>query len=109
MTRASKKSKVPQVKLATEPEIRDWLIARIAQLAETSPEAIDTDRPFADFGLDSVQVAELSGDLEFALGRSVPETAPWEYPTIALLAAFLSGREEVAAKAPASDWDDGQW
>jgi len=79
-----------QCKLTTESEIQNWLRIRIAELVETLPEAIDVDRPLADFGLDSVQIAGLSGDLEIALGRPVPETAAWEHPTVGRLSAFLT-------------------
>jgi acyl carrier protein len=104
-----KKRNAPQVRIGTESEIRDWLIGRVAEFAETSRSDIDIDRSIADFGLNSVQIAELAGDLELALGRSVPETAPWDYPTIALLAAFLSGHGDVAGKTQAWDLDDGRW
>jgi acyl carrier protein len=104
----AKKAKAPQEQISSESDIRDWLFARIAQITEASAGDIDPERPLADFGLDSVQIAELSGDLEVALGRPIPETAPWEYPTIAALAAFLNNPDKVAD----SSWqglDNGQW
>jgi acyl carrier protein len=108
MIRLRKKKKAPRETLSNESEIRDWLSVRVAQIAETSPEDVDPDRPLADFGLDSVQIAEISADLEDAIGRPVPETAPWEYPTIATLAAFLSNPERVSA-AHGGGLDTSQW
>ena len=107
--RRKSKAVAPQVRISTESEITAWLVARIAQFLVTSPDTIDTGRPFADFGLDSVQIAGLSGDLEGALGRPISETAPWEYPTIALISAFLSGREMESRGAQAPAWDTGEW
>ncbi len=75
----------------TAPQIETWLVKAIARSLRIPPDQIDPQRPFADFGIDSVAAVELSGDLEDFLGKQVAPTVVWDYPTIALLAAHLAG------------------
>jgi acyl carrier protein len=82
--------------LPTATSVEQWLVANIARLAEISPARIDVDRPFSEFGLESVQLFELSGDLEEFLGRSLPETVVWDYPTIRTLAHYLASGESLS-------------
>ena len=72
-------------------EIADWLAARIARLVGASAESIDRDRPFAAFGLGSVQAVALAGELEERLYRSLPATLVYDHPTIESLARHLAG------------------
>ena len=67
------------------------------------PALVGFDTPFAALGLDSVRTVELVTELSRWLGRQVPETAPWEYPTIARLAAVLTGEPDVLATGPNAD------
>jgi acyl carrier protein len=77
----------------TETSIREWLVSRIAATARIQPEEVDTDRPFAEFGMDSMQLFELSGDLQKFLGYKISEIIAWDYPTIEKLAQYLSSPE----------------
>jgi myxalamid-type polyketide synthase MxaB len=79
-------------------EIEDWLIAQLAGRLGLSPDDVDPAQPFAAYGLDSLRMVSLAGDLERYLGRSLPPTLAWDYPTITALAAHLSG--ETAVEAP---------
>ena len=56
------------------------------------PDGIDPTLPFAYYGLDSVAAVGVSGALEALLGRKLPPTLTWDYPTIELLAAHLAQR-----------------
>nr|VFJ49400.1 MAG: HAD-superfamily phosphatase, subfamily IIIC/FkbH-like domain-containing protein/thioester reductase domain-containing protein [Candidatus Kentron sp. FW] len=71
--------------------ITSWLTAKIAKLAGIPPEQIDTDHPFAHYGLDSVAAAGLSGELGDWLGKPLPATVVYEYPTIDALARHVAG------------------
>lgn len=64
----------------------DWLVQRFAQLAETAPEDIDLDRPFADYRLDSAVAVTVSAEFSRWLGQELPITLFWEHPTIRSLA-----------------------
>lgn len=71
--------------------IRRWLTARIAASLELRADDIDETLPFSSYGLDSVAAIGLSGELEQWLGRRLPPTLTWDYPTIELLADHLAG------------------
>lgn len=45
-------------------------------------------------GLTSLLALELRNRLERALGRPLPATLTWNYPTVAALAAHLSGADK---------------
>src|SRR5581483_10077970 len=86
-------------------EIRAWLVARLARQLATTPERVNTDVSFADFGLDSLGLVTIAGELEKWLQRPVSPTLLYEAPTISLLAAALARAPEeqaVAAPAPVS-------
>ncbi|MDI4664964.1 AMP-binding protein [Xanthobacter autotrophicus] len=78
-----------------ETWVRDWLGRHL----NLSPDAIERDRAFAEYGLDSVLGVALARDLAAPLGRPVDLTVVWEASTLAGLLARL--RETGAASAGA--------
>lgn len=82
----------------TEANVQEWLVTHIAAMAQIGPEDVDVDRPFAEFGMDSMQLFQLSGDLQKFLGHEVSEVVAWDYPTIAQLSRHLG----EAFEAPVS-------
>ncbi|MET3355862.1 UNVERIFIED_ORG: long-chain acyl-CoA synthetase [Xanthobacter viscosus] len=78
-----------------ESWVRDWLGRHL----NLSPGAIERDRAFAEYGLDSVLGVALARELAAPLGRSVDLTLVWEASTLAGLLARL--REAGAASAGA--------
>ena len=83
----------------TEAILQDWLVTQIAAAAQLQPQDLDVDRPFAEFGMDSMQLFQLSGDLQKFLGREVSEIVAWDYPTIAQLSKHLTEDAEIPAAA----------
>ncbi len=83
--------------------IESWIISQLAQRLRTVPAAIDLNKPFADYGLDSVAAVELVHALRTWLQSSgrdstVEVTDLWDFPTIAALACHLEGdRQPVSA------------
>jgi len=92
-------------------EIRRWVVRRLAEHLKWNEDLIDPSRPFAAFGLDSVTMVGISGELQGWLGRAVPPTLLYDAPNIdalsraltpeegdaePLLAAPLGGREPIA-------------
>jgi acyl carrier protein len=75
-------------------KIMNWLTARISREISISPDAIRPDEPLTYYGLASVQVLTLVGDLEDFLGARLHPSIAWEYPTIALLADHLASIDE---------------
>jgi acyl carrier protein len=83
----------------TEASVQEWLVTHIAIVAQIKPEDVDIDRPFAEFGMDSMQLFQLSGDLQKFLGQEVSEIVAWDYPTIAQLSRHLASGSESPARA----------
>jgi acyl carrier protein len=74
-----------------EEQLEQLLSTLVAREAALDPKAIDIHKPFAYYGLDSLAAVTLSGELETALGRRLPATLAWDYPTISHLARHLAG------------------
>jgi len=80
-----------------EDEIRAWLIRRLSEKLHVDPAAIDTAAPFADFAIDSKEAVLISGDLQRNLGRPLPATLLYEYPTIDHLSEHLAASDKSEA------------
>ncbi|EDX86329.1 KR domain family [Synechococcus sp. PCC 7335] len=89
----SEEFSVVLAELATEQEkiqaVETWLTNRIAQAAQIAPTEIDRHEPLASYGLGSLQVVEMSTELEAWLGYPVMPTIVYDFPTIATLARQL--------------------
>ncbi len=70
--------------------IQVWLINQITERLGIEPDEIDLDEDFADYGLNSIEAVNLSGDLENILGRRLPPTILWDYPNIHALSQYLA-------------------
>jgi 8-amino-7-oxononanoate synthase len=75
----------------TAASLKTWLANKLAEILQTSAADLDLDRDFADYGLDSVEAVNLSGELENFLGKRLPPTLLWDYPSISSLAEHLEG------------------
>jgi acyl carrier protein len=78
-----------------ESFLLDWLIARAGAAGGDA----DRDRPFAEYGLDSLAAVELSVELEQWLHVQLTPIVAWNYPTPAALARYLA---ELASGVAAS-------
>jgi 6-methylsalicylic acid synthase len=66
------------------------------------PGDVETRRPLAELGLDSIMGLMIRNRAERALGVRVPATALWNHPTIDAFADLLDRRLAEAAGAPAA-------
>ena len=71
-------------------EIVSWLIERVARHAKLPPQSIDLTIDFDSYDLDSLEVVNITVELEKLLGRRLPPSLLYEYPNIHLLADHLS-------------------
>ena len=69
--------------------VEAWLTNRIAQRLQISPAEIDRQEPLASYGLDSLQVIEMSAELEAWLKQPVFPTIVYDFPTVEALARQL--------------------
>lgn len=67
-----------------------WLREQLADRLGLFSDEIDIDEEFANYGLNSIEAVNLSGDLENLLGRRLPPTLLWDYPTIRAIADYLA-------------------
>ncbi len=73
----------------TAESIQTWLTAKLAEYLEVKAADIDIHKPFASYGLESVDAVGLSGDIEEWLGRELAPTLLYDYPSIANLTRYL--------------------
>jgi acyl-CoA synthetase (AMP-forming)/AMP-acid ligase II/acyl carrier protein len=77
----------------------EWLVARLGlDVSEVS-----RDRPFAEFGVDSLTAVELSHELETEFKVPLPPIVAWNYPTPAALARYLAEQSLGASKSQLTD------
>ena len=72
--------------------IQGWIIDKLAQLLEIEPHEIDIKQDLSEYGLDSVEAINLSGELEKLLGCRLAPTLLWDYQNIETLARYLATR-----------------
>ena len=80
----------------TRAELQDWLATHLARALGVDPKGIALDMPFQAMGLESVDLLEMSGELEDVLGRTVDPTIIYEFPTIIELADGLTAGPRAA-------------
>ncbi len=68
-----------------------WLTERLSGPLGIRPDEVDTRKPLASYGLGSLQAVRLASELEQWLGRKLPPTLAYDYPTVDALANVLSG------------------
>ena len=71
-------------------EIQGWLIDRLSEILEIEPNQIDIRQDFEEYGLESAEAINLSGDLEDYLSCRLPPTLLWDYQNIEALAQYLA-------------------
>ena len=70
--------------------IQGWLIDKLAEVLEIEPNQIDVRQDFEEYGLESAEAINLSGDLEDYLNLRLPPTLLWDYQNIEALAQYLA-------------------
>jgi acyl carrier protein len=77
-----------------EAWLLDWIVRRLGLDAAD----ISRDRPFAEFGVDSLTAVELSQELEDEFKVPLPPIVAWNYPTPAALARYLAEQSLAPAE-----------
>lgn len=82
-----------EFKIRTHREIQGFLQEKISRHLGIPLDQVDPTKPFGNFGLDSKAALGIAGDLEVFLGKSLPITLMWQYPTIEKLSLHLTGED----------------
>ena len=70
--------------------VETWLLTWLVERAAIPQDEVARDKPFAEYGLDSLTAVELTQELEDWLGVDVLPTVAWNYPTPATLSVYLA-------------------
>jgi acyl-CoA synthetase (AMP-forming)/AMP-acid ligase II/acyl carrier protein len=87
-----------------ETWLLEWLVARLGLEAAD----VSRDRPFAEFGVDSLTAVELSQELEDEFKVPLPPIVAWNYPTPATLARYLAEQTLNPTDAPSLHDSNGR-
>ena len=69
--------------------LESFLSERLADLLRIDPASINVEEQFSAFGLDSLDAVTIVYDLEELLGRELPPTLLWDYPTVRQCCSYL--------------------
>jgi acyl carrier protein len=92
--------------------IEAWLLEWLVQRLGLDTADVERDRPFAEYGVDSLTAVEMSQELEDAFQVKLQPIVAWNYPTPAALARYLAvettgaGQTHDEQVAPADAADD---
>jgi acyl carrier protein len=89
-----------EINLQSIDSIRGWLIGWMANELNLEAREIEPDGAFLSYGMDSMSAMMLVGDLEGLIGKRLPPTLAWDYPTVNALAQHVVG--EVATELQAT-------
>jgi NAD(P)-dependent dehydrogenase (short-subunit alcohol dehydrogenase family)/acyl carrier protein len=75
--------------------LESFLRREVGRVLRQAPDRVGAHAPFGSLGLDSLMALEVRNRLERKLGRSLPVSVVWNYPTVAELAVFVAGVLEM--------------
>ena len=84
-------------KTLTAPDLRAWLVERVAEYVGLPEDRVRTDVDLTEYGLDSISALTVCTDIEDAFGVSVEPTALWDHTTIDAFGAFVLDRLSEAS------------
>lgn len=88
--------------LPSNGSLRDILLGLLGETLNLPPASIHLDRPFADYGLDSILGAELTHRIRRTLNVEMDQTRLFDFTTAAQLEGYLAGqRPTLDRSAPA--------
>jgi len=74
-------------------DIRSFLVDQVASALKMAAADVEEDKPFNEFGVDSLVGTSLSKTLGGYLGFEVSVTLLWEYPTIRAISNYLASQK----------------
>lgn len=92
----------PRAEMRSVEAIQSRMVSALSQALEVAPEEVDISLPLENYGLDSLTIFNLTGDLAEWLNRDIPATLFWDYTTIAAVSEHLANENEFASKTERS-------
>ena len=86
---------VQSILITTAEDVESWIISRIALRLNVADRDIDLDKPLSYYGLGSLHMVALIGEINRRFSMSLPPTSVFDHPTIAKLIDHVA--EEIAA------------
>jgi acyl carrier protein len=74
----------------SQQALTTWLVDQVKTIAKVEADVIDINEQFINYGLNSVDAVNLSGELEDYLGYEIPASIMYEFSTINELVQHLS-------------------
>jgi acyl carrier protein len=74
----------------TAERIEGWMLQWLVVRLSLNPADVSRDRPFAEYGVDSLTAVEMSRELEDQFQVPLPPIVAWNYPTPATLSRYLA-------------------
>lgn len=96
------KSPTPDDKEAISELIQNWMSEWLVVRAGVPPTDVDLEKPFADYGLDSLTAVEMSGEIEDWSGIELTPIVAWNHPTVSRLSVFIADQLCVNEKTDRS-------
>lgn len=90
----------------TADAIRAWLVSKLSEILQITPDSIDLREPFTSYGLGSLQAVSISGELGDWLGRKLSPTLVYDYPNVEAMARHLAEEFDVADSTSARGWSE---
>lgn len=92
----------------TAASIEQWLAERLAVHLNVRPDQVNLDKPIDEYGLDSMEVVAITGELEDLLRVRIEPTLVWDLRTVRRLAASLASRAGGALPASTRGMSDDE-
>lgn len=87
----------------SQQALTTWLVDQVKTIAKVEADVIDINEQFINYGLNSVDAVNLSGELEDYLGYEIPASIMYEFSTINELVQHLSSEFNSTLTAQGED------
>jgi acyl carrier protein len=69
--------------------VQAWMVVRLSEELNLRPAEIDIREPLLNYGLNSLLAFALTGELADLIGREIPATIFWDFPTLEAISIYV--------------------
>jgi len=99
-------NELPSHSSHTHKKIKNWIASWLAKKLEFNVDLIETNKPFAEYGMTSILAVNLAQDLGLWLERPLEAIITWNFPTIDSMASYLANENSLTSVKLAKSFDD---